>query len=53
MIMQVHDELVFEVAENDIDQYTRKISTLMVNAADLSVKLEVDAGVGLNWHQAH
>jgi len=53
MIMQVHDELVFEVAENDIELYTKKISALMVNAANLSVKLEVDSGVGLNWHQAH
>ena len=53
MIMQVHDELVFEVDENDIDRNRDKIGQLMTSAADLSIKLEVDAGVGLNWHEAH
>ncbi len=53
MIMQVHDELVFEVDENDIDCNRDKIGQLMTSAADLSIKLEVDAGVGLNWHEAH
>ena len=53
MIMQVHDELVFEVASNDIERTQAEISTLMTGAADLAVKLEVDAGVGVNWHEAH
>jgi len=53
MIMQVHDELVFEVASNDIERTQMEISTLMTGAADLTVRLEVDAGVGVNWHEAH
>jgi DNA polymerase-1 len=53
MIMQVHDELVFEVASNDIERTQTEISTLMTGAADLAVRLEVDAGVGVNWHEAH
>lgn len=53
MIMQVHDELVFEVADAEVDSTREQISALMTGAADLSVKLEVDAGVGLNWHEAH
>lgn len=53
MIMQVHDELVFEVAEARIEACQQAISGLMTGAAELSVKLEVDAGVGINWNQAH
>ena len=53
MIMQVHDELVFEVAESNLDNTQETISKLMTNAANLSVALEVDAGVGQNWHEAH
>jgi DNA polymerase-1 len=53
MIMQVHDELVFEVANNDIERTQMEISRLMTGAADLNVRLEVDAGVGANWHEAH
>jgi len=53
MIMQVHDELVFEVASNDIERTQIEISNLMIGAAELTVKLEVDAGVGANWHEAH
>ncbi|MFT4606824.1 MAG: DNA polymerase-1 [Urechidicola sp.] len=53
MIMQVHDELVFEVASNDIERTQTEISKLMTGAADLAVRLEVDAGVGDNWHEAH
>ena len=53
MIMQVHDELVFEVAENEIETCRDEISALMTGAAELSVALEVDAGVGENWNQAH
>jgi len=53
MIMQVHDELVFEAAENKIDQYTAIIRTLMSSAADLNVPLVVDIGVGHNWDEAH
>jgi len=53
MIMQVHDELVFEVAGGEVDSCQEAIGALMTGAADLSVKLEVDAGIGLNWNQAH
>ena len=53
MIMQVHDELVFEVASNDVERTKNEISKLMTGAADLAVRLEVDAGVGSNWHEAH
>ncbi|MDH3632338.1 MAG: DNA polymerase I [Gammaproteobacteria bacterium] len=53
MIMQVHDELVFEVAVDEVDSCQATIAGLMTGAADLSVKLEVDAGVGLNWNEAH
>lgn len=53
MIMQVHDELVFEVGEADIDTVTQKVTELMCNAASLSVSLKVDVGVGKNWDDAH
>ena len=53
MVMQVHDELVFEVAEDKIDQYKAVIEKLMSEAVELSVPLIVDTGVGDNWEQAH
>jgi DNA polymerase-1 len=53
MIMQVHDELVFEVAEDQLDQCIGKITELMQNASELSVPLLVEAGVGENWDEAH
>ena len=53
MIMQVHDELVFEVADNFIDASTNTIRSLMTGAATLSVPLLVDIGVGDNWDEAH
>jgi DNA polymerase-1 len=53
MIMQVHDELVFEVAENDLEEAIREIRFRMCRAAELSVPLEVGIGVGLNWDEAH
>ncbi|HRF44968.1 MAG TPA: DNA polymerase I [Candidatus Competibacteraceae bacterium] len=53
MIMQVHDELVFEVAGDAVDQAGAQIRALMVAAADLKVPLEVDVGVGRNWDEAH
>ncbi len=53
MIMQVHDELVFEVKQDDIERSQETLSSLMTSAAQLSIKLEVDAGVGVNWHEAH
>ena len=53
MIMQVHDELVFEVAQNQVDHCRDAIAGLMTSAASLDVALEVDAGIGLNWNEAH
>ncbi|MGB1221203.1 MAG: DNA polymerase, partial [Alcanivoracaceae bacterium] len=53
MIMQVHDELVFEVAEQDTDTLIREVSRLMEAAGELDVPLVVDPGVGDNWEQAH
>lgn len=53
MIMQVHDELVFEVTENEIDAVTSKVKELMCSAANLSVPLKVDVGTGNNWDEAH
>ena len=53
MIMQVHDELVFEIAEDQLDHYPAMIRTIMCSAADLNVPLTVDIGVGNNWDEAH
>jgi len=53
MIMQVHDELVFEVAEDRVDTVRDKVTALMCDAATLSVDLKVDVGVGRNWDEAH
>jgi DNA polymerase-1 len=53
MIMQVHDELVFEVAEDQLDYCRAKIESIMSYAADLKVPLLVDVGVGDNWDEAH
>ncbi len=53
MIMQVHDELVFEVAEDRIDAFAERVSNIMCAAADLSVPLKVDIGTGKNWDEAH
>ena len=53
MIMQVHDELVFEVADEGVDQLLAGVTGIMESAADLDVALTVDAGVGTNWDQAH
>ena len=53
MIMQVHDELVFEIAEDKVTDYSAIIRSLMCAAAELSVPLIVDVGVGNNWDEAH
>ena len=53
MIMQVHDELVFEVSESEVDSVREQIVSMMVDSAELSVPLKVDAGIGLNWDEAH
>jgi len=53
MIMQVHDELVFEVAEDAVDVVTDRVTDIMCAAADLAVPLKVDVGCGRNWDEAH
>jgi len=53
MIMQVHDELVFEVRADHITEAKNSIAALMTAAADLRIALEVDVGVGANWDEAH
>lgn len=53
MIMQVHDELVFEVQNNFIEIAVKKIKKLMEESFILDVPLKVDIGVGKNWEQAH
>ncbi len=53
MIMQVHDELVFEVHKDDLDAVTKKIHELMENSMKLDVPLLVEVGSGENWDQAH
>ncbi|WP_197468075.1 DNA polymerase I [Neptuniibacter marinus] len=53
MIMQVHDELVFEVREDQVDDFVGEVKRQMTGAADLDVPLLVEAGVGDNWEQAH
>ncbi len=53
MIMQVHDELVFEVAASHVAEATAAIRDRMGGVADLAVPLVVDIGVGDNWDEAH
>jgi len=53
MLLQVHDELVFEVKENALDDAKTKIKHHMENAAKLSVPLTVETGTGKNWGEAH
>jgi DNA polymerase-1 len=53
MIMQVHDELVFEIAIQDVEAARPQIMAIMANAATLKVPLVVDIGTGMNWDEAH
>ncbi|KFK92982.1 MULTISPECIES: DNA polymerase I [unclassified Serratia (in: enterobacteria)] len=53
MIMQVHDELVFEVHESAIEEASQRIHELMEGSMKLAVPLKVDIGVGKNWDEAH
>lgn len=53
MIMQVHDELVFEVHESAIEAASQQIRALMEGSMQLAVPLKVDVGVGKNWDEAH
>jgi DNA polymerase-1 len=53
MLMQVHDELVFEVDEDFVDTLLGEVRGRMEAAAELRVPLVVDTGVGANWDEAH
>ncbi|MGP5713179.1 DNA polymerase I [Vreelandella alkaliphila] len=53
MVMQVHDELVFEVAEGQVEAFIEQVQTRMQAAATLSVPLIVEAESGANWDEAH
>jgi len=53
MLMQVHDELVFEIREEKLEEYIAIIKEKMSAAAELDVPLLVEAGTGDNWDQAH
>jgi len=53
MIMQVHDELVFEIKADQVDAATAEIKAIMEAAAELNVPLVAEAGVGKNWDEAH
>jgi DNA polymerase-1 len=53
MIMQVHDELVFEVVEDEIDEMKSMVKSMMENSAELDVPVVVDIGIGDNWNDAH
>jgi len=53
MILQVHDELVFEVPEEEVDQITLLVRETMENTVQLDIPLTVDIGIGDNWLEAH
>jgi DNA polymerase I len=53
LIMQVHDELVLEVPEKEVETLKSQVSELMQSVATLDVPLVVDIGVGMNWDEAH
>jgi DNA polymerase-1 len=53
MLLQVHDELIFEVPDNEIEATSRVVKKTMENAAHLDVPLIVDIGIGHNWNDAH
>ena len=53
LIMQVHDELVLEVADDAVPTLVRQVRDRMAHAAELNVPLKVDVGIGRNWDEAH
>jgi DNA polymerase-1 len=53
LVMQVHDELVFEVPDDEIELVKLRVRELMSRVADLRVPLLTEVGVGKNWDQAH
>ncbi len=53
LILQIHDELLLEVHNNEIDYVTEMVVKHMKNAMDLDVPIEIDCGVGPSWYEAH
>jgi DNA polymerase I len=53
MVMQVHDELVFEVPQNEVDWVRQAVPALMAGVAQLKVPLLAELGIGKNWDEAH
>ena len=53
MLLQIHDELIFEVPENEIETIKRLVREEMEGAMSLAVPLKVDIGIGANWSEAH
>ncbi|GAB1439683.1 DNA polymerase I [Providencia sp.] len=53
MLMQVHDELVFEVKESELERVQAQVQALMEQSMKLDVPLKVDVGIGDNWDEAH
>ena len=53
MIMQVHDELVFECPKNKADAVMKKMKDTMEDTVELKIPLIADAAIGLNWNEAH
>jgi DNA polymerase-1 len=52
MLLQVHDELVFEVASGELEKLTQMVTHKMANVVELSVPLDVHVGTGQNWDAA-
>jgi DNA polymerase-1 len=53
LVLQVHDELVLEVPEAELERVTLEVPRLMSNVAQLKVPLLAEVGVGANWDEAH
>ena len=50
MLLQVHDELIFEIPENELEEMKALVRENMEGAIDLKVPLKVDMGIGVNWY---
>ena len=53
MILQVHDELVFDVLQSELDKVKELVSIRMRTAIEMPVQMEVEMGTGRNWLEAH
>jgi DNA polymerase-1 len=53
MLLQVHDELVFDVHKSEVDRFTGLVKEKMEKAISISVPLDVELGLGTNWLEAH